>query len=200
MKNVSKKYILATALSVTTFSVSALMGAGALADTTQADQTREQKEVTTMQNESRDMNSGSANPAHPTMPSTQKANGKQISKAEKEVHFGFDSVELDDDAKSTLDDLANTFKDQQEIKVELTGYTDGMGDEAYNEDLAERRVKAVKEYLSEKLQDSEVDFDTEAQGESDPVASNESAFGREKNRRVKVTIVSEAEDEEVVSN
>lgn len=71
--------------------------------------------------------------------------------------------------------------------VEIHGYTDDVGSGDYNQGLSKHRADAVKSYLVAQGIDS-TRISTAGEGESDPVASNDSAFGRQQNRRVEVVI------------
>jgi OOP family OmpA-OmpF porin len=69
------------------------------------------------------------------------------------------------------------------IEGTVTGYTDSVGDEAYNQQLSERRAQSVAEYLEAKGISSGR-LSAIGMGEADPVADNGSAEGRAQNRRV----------------
>jgi OOP family OmpA-OmpF porin len=69
--------------------------------------------------------------------------------------------------------------------VIATGHTDSVGTDAYNQRLSERRAAAVKDYLVSKgIPASKIT--TIGKGESQPVATNKTAEGRQKNRRVDI--------------
>ncbi|MGC8518230.1 MAG: OmpA family protein [Steroidobacteraceae bacterium] len=71
--------------------------------------------------------------------------------------------------------------------IAIRGYTDNVGTEDYNLGLSERRADSVKSYLiGQGIQSRRISASGE--GESDPVAGNDSAFGRQQNRRVEVII------------
>jgi OOP family OmpA-OmpF porin len=74
------------------------------------------------------------------------------------------------------------------VDVEMviaTGHTDSVGTDAYNQKLSERRAAAVKDYLVSKgIPAAKVT--TIGKGESQPVATNKTAGGRQKNRRVDI--------------
>lgn len=119
----------------------------------------------------------------------------QSNSSEHMVHFEFDSAELSADAESKLETLVQDMQGKAEdVTLVVSGYTDAVGPESYNEDLAERRAETVKEYLKEsELEVSNINV--EARGEANPISSNESQSGREENRRVEIS----AEDEEIGS-
>ena len=71
--------------------------------------------------------------------------------------------------------------------IAILGYTDNVGSEDYNLGLSERRADAVESYLiGQGIQSKRISASGE--GESDPVAGNDSASGRQQNRRVEVII------------
>jgi outer membrane protein OmpA-like peptidoglycan-associated protein len=70
-----------------------------------------------------------------------------------------------------------------DLKVEIQGHTDSFGVEIYNKDLSERRALSVKKYLTKNGVD-EKRLTTVGFGETSPVATNKTAEGRAKNRRI----------------
>ena len=66
------------------------------------------------------------------------------------VLFGFDRADLDDRAQTSLSNLAKDLQSNQNLIVELTGYTDARGSREYNYQLSQRRVEAVRRYLVER--------------------------------------------------
>jgi len=66
------------------------------------------------------------------------------------VLFGFDRADLDDRAQTALSNLAKDLQSNQNLVVELTGYTDMRGPREYNYQLSQRRVEAVRRYLVER--------------------------------------------------
>jgi len=83
--------------------------------------------------------------------------------------FGFDKAALKDEGKAALDEAAAKIKANPEIKaVIVTGHTDRIGSEAYNQKLSERRAKQVADYLVGQGVDSSI-ISAEGKGESEPV-------------------------------
>lgn len=107
----------------------------------------------------------------------------------EDVHFAFDKYDLSDSAKSTLDgDYATIDKltgKFPSLKVDLSGHTDWIGTDAYNQALSEKRATVVKEYLIRKGVDAGR-IRTYAYGESQPIAPNTTEEGRALNRRTEV--------------
>jgi outer membrane protein OmpA-like peptidoglycan-associated protein len=66
-----------------------------------------------------------------------------------EVPFRFNRAALDDRAMTRLHELAKTLQADGRLAAELIGYTDARGPQAYNVELAQRRVEAVRRYLAQ---------------------------------------------------
>lgn len=102
--------------------------------------------------------------------------------------FDFDKSAIKPEGQVALDNLANKLKN---VKIEVAvavGNTDSIGTDAYNLALGQRRALAVKTYLVSKGVPADRIY-TESKGKSNPVASNATAEGRAKNRRVDVEVV-----------
>lgn len=83
--------------------------------------------------------------------------------------FGFDKAALKDEGKAALDEAAAKIKANPEIKaVIVTGHTDRIGSDAYNQKLSERRAKQVADYLVGQGVDSSL-ISAEGKGKSEPV-------------------------------
>jgi outer membrane protein OmpA-like peptidoglycan-associated protein len=95
---------------------------------------------------------GRTEPAAPAMPSAQSRTEPTPPTPERgsiHVYFRFDGEELSDAAKGTLRPLIRVLEREQALSVQLDGYTDPTGDPAYNVELSQRRVAAVRRYLAE---------------------------------------------------
>jgi outer membrane protein OmpA-like peptidoglycan-associated protein len=101
------------------------------------------------------------------------------------VHFDFDKSNIRPDAVPILDEAAKILKENSSVNVQVQGYTDSVGTDAYNLRLSERRAASVKNFLVKEGVAS-TRLTTKGFGESDPVASNETAEGRAQNRRVEL--------------
>jgi outer membrane protein OmpA-like peptidoglycan-associated protein len=90
-------------------------------------------------------------------------------------------------ASRHLNRLVTFLKKHPTRTVAIQGYTDNVGSKDYNLGLSEQRADSVRAYLiGQGIQSTRIT--TSGEGESDPVASNASAFGRQQNRRVEVII------------
>jgi outer membrane protein OmpA-like peptidoglycan-associated protein len=101
------------------------------------------------------------------------------------VNFDHDKATLRKDAYPTLDQMAATLKEWGDVKIEVAGYTDSRGSAKYNQKLSERRAQAVRKYLIERGIAADR-LTAKGYGETHPVASNQTADGRFKNRRVEL--------------
>ncbi len=105
-----------------------------------------------------------------------------------DVLFDFDKAALKADGKSKLDDLAAKVKGINLEVVIAIGHTDSVGSDAYNQKLSVRRAESVKAYLVSKGVEPNRIY-TEGKGEKQPVASNKTKDGSQKNRRVEIEII-----------
>jgi OmpA-OmpF porin, OOP family len=105
-----------------------------------------------------------------------------------DVLFDFGRAELQTGAQNNLYRLVSFLRDNPDREVVIEGYTDSVGDEAYNLDLSQRRAHAVRAFLSQNGVDP---ARTAARGfgEARPVASNGTDAGRQQNRRVEIVIL-----------
>ena len=106
----------------------------------------------------------------------------------KGVTFEFDSSKLTAQATNRLDNVVDALEASPDVDFRIDGYTDSIGTERYNLDLSQRRVDSVRSYLMNHGITSSRITGTEGHGESNPVATNETAAGRAQNRRVELNV------------
>lgn len=104
-----------------------------------------------------------------------------------DVLFDTGRSELNPGAGTKMDQLAQFLTEHPDRRVEIDGFTDSVGSDAYNEDLSQRRANAVKSALVTRGIDSSR-ISTQGYGKAYPVASNTDSGGRQLNRRVEVVI------------
>lgn len=92
------------------------------------------------------------------------------------------------DSATLLTKLANVMIEYPDTNIIIAGHTDSQGAEASNLALSQRRAQSVERYLSSRGINANR-FTTKWYGETNPVATNETAEGRAKNRRVTLAIV-----------
>jgi outer membrane protein OmpA-like peptidoglycan-associated protein len=107
------------------------------------------------------------------------------------ILFGFDSDALSAAARDNLRNLAESLQKHGNTEVLLVGHTDGVGSDSYNQGLSERRARAASNYLTS-LGLSSARVRSAGRGKSEPIASNDSEYGRQENRRVEVAIFADA--------
>lgn len=101
--------------------------------------------------------------------------------------YGFDSDDVRPEARKNLRALASSLDKYPGSDILIVGHTDQVGTSTYNQGLSERRAAAAATYLvSQGVSRTRVA--TRGMGETDPVATNETEFGRQANRRVEVAI------------
>jgi len=131
--------------------------------------------------------------AKPAAPAAKPAPAKPKPMAEKvtlaaDVLFDFDKSVLKPEGKNKLDDLVGKIKGINLEVVIAIGHTDSIGSDAYNQKLSVRRAESVKAYLVSKGVEPNRIY-TEGKGEKQPVASNKTKDGRQKNRRVEIEVI-----------
>jgi outer membrane protein OmpA-like peptidoglycan-associated protein len=113
--------------------------------------------------------------------------------------FDFDSYNLREDTKINLNELAGTLKKYDDTNILIEGHTDNTGEDAYNQKLSESRAAAVESFLAQQgVENSRLT--TKGYGESQPLDSNDTEAGKQKNRRVEVAIYANKEMKRAAKN
>jgi flagellar motor protein MotB len=105
------------------------------------------------------------------------------------VFYEFDSWKIEKESYSELDKLARLLSYNKNITVEIGGYTDAIGTDAYNLDLSEKRARSVMDYLvgkgiiAERLR-------YKGFGAASPIGNNVTDDGRKLNRRTEIKVIS----------
>ena len=106
------------------------------------------------------------------------------------IFFDFDKSVLRSESKLELERWVRMLKDNPAVRLELEGHTDHVGTDQYNQDLSERRAGAVADCLiNQGINSGRIS--AKGLGEKKPVASNQTAEGRQQNRRVIARIVAD---------
>ena len=103
------------------------------------------------------------------------------------VTFDYDSDRLQPQAFVTLDQAVATLRLNPDVRIEVAGHTDGLGSQAYNLGLSQRRAETVRRYLVEKGVTNPLTV--HGYGKSEPIADNGTEAGRNRNRRVVLRIL-----------
>ena len=104
-----------------------------------------------------------------------------------DVTFAFDKSDIKPRFYPALDAVARTLRRYPSTYVDVTGHTDAIGTEAYNQRLSERRAASVSHYL-EARGAAPQRVEAEGRGKDEPVASNATIAGRAANRRVEIEL------------
>lgn len=100
------------------------------------------------------------------------------------VEFDFDKADVKSKYHGVLEKVAEFMKQYPQTTTVIEGHTDNRGKYEYNIRLSERRAESVKNYLVEKFGIEASRLSTKGYGYTKPVATNATAAGRQKNRRI----------------
>jgi len=103
------------------------------------------------------------------------------------VTFDVDSATIQPGFYRTLDDVSASLNRYPSSYLDIVGHTDSTGSDAYNQALSERRANSVANYLSSRGVEP-ARIAAYGVGETQPVATNTTALGRQQNRRVELRI------------
>jgi len=110
-----------------------------------------------------------------------------VEKITLHFHFDYNRVDLDDETEVYLRDLAATLEQDKNLRLTITGHTDNIGQEKFNQRLSEKRAEAVRDYLlrqgvsADRLQ-------AEGKGMRVPLNDNKTEADRARNRRVEIVM------------
>ena len=104
-----------------------------------------------------------------------------------EASFDSDSAELKLAFQPTLQEIVDILKHYSLTIVHVIGHTDSVGSEEYNQGLSDKRAESVAVFMRERGIEQDR-LKTQGRGEREPVASNDTAAGRKKNRRVELIV------------
>lgn len=118
---------------------------------------------------------------------TRTAPGELRVTVRNDVLFDYNSAGLRSASRSALRDMADVFDKYPRTAILVEGHTDSTGSASYNQRLSERRADSVAGYL-ESLGVGGARIDAEGFGEDSPRATNNTATGRQLNRRVEIHV------------
>ncbi|MHB9030255.1 MAG: OmpA family protein [Candidatus Latescibacterota bacterium] len=107
---------------------------------------------------------------------------------ESGILFQTNQSALQAQARQNIQKMAEVLKDYPDTDIIIAGHTDSDGTDQYNQGLSERRAQSVADYLKT-LGVAGARLKTAGYGESQPVQANDSAAGKQANRRVEVAIM-----------
>jgi outer membrane protein OmpA-like peptidoglycan-associated protein len=110
---------------------------------------------------------------------------------DSDILFPVDSAVMTAGSRGTVDEVAAVIAEYPKTAVVVQGHTDSSGSEEHNQALSERRATAVRNHLIGRGIDA-ARVVAVGYGEGEPVASNDTAAGRARNRRVDVLLKAKA--------
>lgn len=102
------------------------------------------------------------------------------------ILFDVNSANIRDESASTLEEIGTMLQEHPDLRLSIEGHTDADGDEAHNLALSEERAAAVRSYLIENFGIDASRLEAQGFGETVPVAPNDTADGKQENRRVEL--------------
>jgi OOP family OmpA-OmpF porin len=112
------------------------------------------------------------------------------------VYYAFNKAQLLEESFAALDKLAELMNQNPNMRIEIGGHTDDVGNDAYNQKLSDARAKSVVDYLVNNKGIDKGRIESKGYGETMPVAPNRNADGsdnpegRKKNRRTEFKVLS----------
>ena len=116
----------------------------------------------------------------------ESAGTTQLASLSGDVAFDTDQSAIKSSFRSTLNSLAQQMVQRPNSRFTVTGHTDSRGSTQYNQSLSERRAQSVVQYLASQGVPAS-SLTSRGAGESQPIASNDTATGRAENRRVTIS-------------
>lgn len=122
------------------------------------------------------------------LPTTDTPRGLKVNMAD--VLFAFGKADLQPAAREALAKFSGIVMAHPGLKMQVEGFTDSVGTDSFNQTLSENRANNVRAYLIAQSLDPSA-INSIGYGKSNPVASNDTASGRQQNRRVEILISGE---------
>jgi OmpA-OmpF porin, OOP family len=102
------------------------------------------------------------------------------------IYFDTGSDGIRQESGPTLKEIGTMLKDHPDLNLTIEGHTDNVGKPESNQTLSEKRAAAVRQYLIDTYQIDGARLDAKGLGQTKPTGSNDSAEGRQQNRRVEL--------------
>ncbi len=104
------------------------------------------------------------------------------------INFETNSAQITPDSDPTLTKALNTLRTNPQLRVEIQGHTDDVGNDRANQRLSEARANSVRDYLVQRGIDA-TRMTTRGYGETKPLVPNDSQENRFKNRRIQFQVL-----------
>lgn len=102
------------------------------------------------------------------------------------IYFDTGSDGIRQESAPTLKEIGTMLKDHADLKLTIEGHTDNVGKAESNQALSEKRAAAVRQYLIDTFQIDGTRLEAKGLGQTKPAGSNDTAEGRQQNRRVEL--------------
>lgn len=130
------------------------------------------------------------------LPTPQECIGKiNAVMAERKITFDPGSANIDAGAQGVINDIADILRDCIDLPIKIAGYTDSQGRDEMNLRLSQQRADAVVTALRSRRVPANT-FTAIGYGEADPIADNATEEGREANRRIEFSLISDELEED----
>ncbi len=121
-------------------------------------------------------------------PEITKEEVKKLEQYAKTIYFRTNSAEFTKKTYPILEAIVVIMKNNPASRFRIEGHTDSQGSDEYNMKLSDRRANAVRDYLISKGISADR-LEAKGYGETRPIATNKTAAGRAKNRRVEIILI-----------
>ena len=121
---------------------------------------------------------------------------EELNEYSRTVLFDLNKATIREESEETLQAIADIMQEYPATVFHIGGHTDSTGSEAYNEKLSEERAESVRQFLIEAGVPASR-LTAEGYGEARPIATNQTAVGRQANRRVEISLDKEKPTEDL---
>src|SRR5690606_19373598 len=111
----------------------------------------------------------------------------ELNEYSRTILFDLNKATIRPESNETLQAIADIMKEYSGTVFHIEGHTDSTGSEAYNEKLSRERAASVKDFLTGAGIPANR-LTSEGYGETQPISSNNTAKGRQENRRVEISL------------
>jgi NitT/TauT family transport system substrate-binding protein len=111
-----------------------------------------------------------------------------IATQRRSIYFDTGSANMSVDSRAIVDEIGSMMRAYENTVVDIEGNTDSTGSHAYNVELSKERAEAVKNYLMQKHGYPAARMRTKGNGPDNPIDTNNTTEGREKNRRTDIKV------------
>ena len=122
---------------------------------------------------------------------TQTADNQLKLEIPSDISFDTGRSDIKPELRPILDQFASGLANQPNTEVRIVGHTDNVGSDAINEPLSRQRAQAARDYLTSRGVNAGR-IVIEGRGEREPIATNATADGRARNRRVEIFLAERA--------